>query len=269
MKYKTHARTHKITIAMNSWVARNIYEVFDIAKAKAFNGIELDTNYIPLPISFSDLSRVKKFVSQSGIRLRFHGHNIDVEISHKSKFLRQTSLDFLKIYVDLINKIGGNYLVVHVGYPHEECKIEYAIKNLRNLVEYGEERGVTVSLENSCKGFTSNPFHFLEILNKSHAQATFDIGHSNTSDWVKYEKGTPVEFLRLVKKYVTNAHIYLMETEEQVHLPPRNIDEIRLVLDELLDTSCDWWTIELANIRELIKTKRVLDAYLSESRTHF
>jgi len=252
----------KITIAMSSWVAKNLHEAINIAKVNAFDGIEWDTNYIPISISPDDLRSMKKLILKSCVRLRFHAHNMDVEISHKNRFLRQTSLNFLKLYVNLIEKIGGDYLVVHAGYPSKECKIEHAIESLKNLVEYGREHGVTISLENTPQGFTSDPFCFLELLQKTEAQATFDIGHSNVSNWVKYKKRGSVDFLRLIKKHVTHAHVYFIENREHVHLPPSNIKEIRPVLDELLDANCNWWTIELADIKHLIKIKKILTEYL-------
>jgi sugar phosphate isomerase/epimerase len=105
---------------------------------------------------------------------------------------------------------------------------------------------------------TSHPEHFFELAEASDAGVTFDVGHAISSD-ASAAGLSAARFAAELGDRIENVHIY--GREEAVHLPPRSIEEIRLAVDALLATRCDWWTIELFGVSEFTATRDMLLAY--------
>ena len=62
---------------------------------------------------------------------------------------------------------------------------------------------------------------------------------------------------------IINAHVYHREYPEGGHVPPESPADIEERLSLLLDTGCDWWVVEIREPNALLKTKKVIEVYLS------
>ena len=135
---------------------------------------------------------------------------------------------------------------------------------------FGDKKKLTICLENLPSGWTNNPSSFLEIIKKTGASVTFDLGHANSSPWVINNQGSNVQFLRSIAPYIINAHVYEIEkigekTLQAYHVAPNNLDLLRPLLLELIGTKCDWWVIEL-KVQDLVDhTLSLLRSFLDKT----
>ncbi|MEW6376775.1 MAG: TIM barrel protein [Thermodesulfobacteriota bacterium] len=225
--------------------------------------------------NFLDLRKEVVFIekiAEMGFEIRFHCPFKSIEIAHTDKDFANYSLQILNACVDIAVEFGVRFLTTHIGLGFKsanELDYETSLKNLSSLVNYGERGEITVCLENLTSGWTNNPHSFLELIEKTGASVTFDLGHSNSSPWFIENEGGSVEFLRSIASYIVNAHIYEKEeidelTGQPYHVPPHDLDSIRPLLLALIDTKCDWWLIELKIQDQVDHTLSLLRSFLDE-----
>jgi hypothetical protein len=216
-----------------------------------------------------DTPRLAEVVA-TGFQVRYHCPFSRVELAHADPDLARRSLQTLKTCVDVAADFGGAFITVHIGLGLkriEELDFDTALRNLAALVGHGAGKGVRVCLENLTKGFTNQPDLWLELIEKTGAWATFDLGHANSCPWVAQGRGTSVEFLRAVLPRLHNAHVYEVErvdpaTGEAYHVAPQDLRLIEPMLVELLGSGCAWWLIELTARREVELTRGLLLSFL-------
>jgi len=213
-----------------------------------------------LPDQIEDLcSRVER-CDISDLEIRYHFPLGPFELSHIEDDQASRALTLMKSSVGHIAETGGSYLTVHLALPEDASHDRFAraCDLLGELVHYGATRGVRVCLENLRWGITSEPEHFLEIVDASGAGITFDVGHAISSD-AAAEGFSAARFAAELGDRIENVHVY--GREEAVHLAPHSIEEIRPAVDALLATQCSWWTIELFGLSEVTSTRDMLLAY--------
>ncbi len=241
---------------------------------RGFRGVDWHL-YSPAPERSltGDDRRALVGLREAGLEVRFH-LSPHVEIAHTNPAVAAQALQNLQQGVEIAARYAGRrasgselsapapaYVTVHLARnesPPEELDWATAERNLSLLVDYGRAREVIVCLENLRTGWTSDPELFVELVERSGASVTFDVGHANSSPFAPHR----LEFLRRVAGRVTNAHIYEAEAERLGHVAPTDLDAIQPLLDALLATPCDWWLIELADRAEMERVRALLRGYL-------
>ncbi len=194
------------------------------------------------------------------LEMRFHFPLGPFDLSHIEDRQASRALILMQAAVGHVAEIGGTYLTVHLPLPEDAShdRFHHACDLLGDLVDYGRERGVRVCLENLRWGMTSQPEHFLELVDSSGAGITFDVGHAISSD-IADAGFSAARFAAELGDRIENVHVY--GREEAVHLPPASIEDIQPVVDALLATQCSWWTIELFGLSEFTATRDMLLEY--------
>jgi len=167
----------------------------------------------------------------------------------------KTCLITLKNIIDEIK--GYNYLTIHLHNGREPDR-DVLINNLLEISDYAKRSNITLCIENLRTGFSSNPNNIIELADICDCNITFDIGHVNYKD-----RG---EFIDLFSDRIYNVHVYELEKNKVGHIAPNNLDNLRPVLDKLLDNKCDFWLIELMKMDEIINTKNMLENYLNNHK---
>ncbi|MDI6822193.1 MAG: sugar phosphate isomerase/epimerase [Actinomycetota bacterium] len=246
----------------------SIKDVLEYGGESGYMAVDCSLDSKLLKLLESERKKFEEILNGNNLEVRYHCAFADGELGHVNPSIAQASLVLFKDIIDSVQRFGARYITVHIGLDREsENKLswERAVENLSELVGYGNERGVTVCLENLKTGWTSDPQLFLRLVELSGAKVTFDIGHANSSVHANDGGVTAVEFLESVAKHVVNAHIY--EAEEPHHIAPRDLSVIGPVLERLLKTGCDWWVIELDDKEEVEHTKTLLQSFLEQYTT--
>ena len=203
----------------------------------------------------------------SPLEVRFHCPFYQVDLGHTDPQEARAAKDVFQKIILLISKAGGKYLTIHIGLGHnstEPLSWNSTVKNLRDIVMFGAEHGVKICLENLAWGWTSRPNLFEKLIRTSGAHVTFDIGHAHACESVQTQQYSVEDFVTPHEGRVMNAHVYHTETSGLGHLPPKHVEDIKDRLELLLDSGCNWWTIELKEQETLVSTKKLIDNYLRE-----
>jgi len=257
----------KLKLAMCNFI-NDMDRLRRFALDHGFDGIDWSFDLDHLPRGPAEESRWAKFMSAlEPLELRFHCPFMKVDIGHENSCAGKMALGIFQRIVRLVSKTGGKYLTLHVGLGHNTTKIlswNGTIDNLRQIVHYGAERGVVVCLENLGWGWTSKPNLFEKLVRLSGAGVTFDIGHAHACEAVRSQHYTAEDFVSPHTDRVCNAHVYHTEISGVGHLPPENKKDIEDRLALLSAIGCAWWVIEIREVEGLLKTKKIVDKYLTQ-----
>lgn len=198
------------------------------------------------------------------IPVRHHGFFPGFEFGDIDRQKAEDALQINKKAVDALAEYGENIMTVHVGLPPfgalDYNRVE---ENLSRLVEYAEKRGVTICLENLRRGPTSNPEIVVEWAQKSGSSITMDIGHAVSCERVQQGELTVPEIVKLFSPLLKEVHFY--ESETDTHHAPEDMTILGPIVDELVETDCKWWTIELNDYDEILNTRKLVQEYLRET----
>jgi len=124
------------------WAVENQVKYIDAQMDIAPNAME----------SFDDnrCAKVRDACQKHGIHLGLHTLS-GVNVAEFSPFCRDAVDDYLKAYIDLSQKVGAQWIVVHGGYHFTACRdlrLKTAIERLQRISEYAEQKGALLLLEN-------------------------------------------------------------------------------------------------------------------------
>jgi sugar phosphate isomerase/epimerase len=240
------------------------------AREHGFSGIEWSFDLETLPRTPTQESEwVKHVMALRPFEIRFHCPFYQVDLGHDDPDEAKSADTLFRHIIRLVTKAEGKYLTLHVGLGHnstETLSWERTMSNLQRLVHYGMERRVVVCLENLAWGWTSRPPLFEKLIRKSGAGVTFDIGHAYACESVVSRHFTIEDFVSPHAHKVFNAHVYHTEISGLGHVPPERPEDLKGRLSILEKIRCPWWVIEIKEPEALVCTKRIIDAYLEESK---
>jgi len=250
--------------------APNLYTDPDIMRAFAldhgFDGIDWSLDLAHLPETPAEESRwAARQEALKPLEVRYHCPFLQVDIGHEDKTSQAYAMNIFRRMIRLVAKARGNYLSIHVGLGHDTTKIlswDATVRNLRDLVQFGAEYGVTVALENLIWGWSSKPNLFEKLVRRSGAHVTVDIGHAYACESVQSQNYGVKDFISPHVDKLVNAHVYHYEAPVVGHIPPTRIEDIADRLDMLMQTPCRWWVLEIRVADELLNTKAIVEPYL-------
>lgn len=199
---------------------------------------------------------------EKNIPIRHHGYFPGFELGDVDEKGAASALEVYKKTIDAMQGCGDPVLTVHIGLPpFIALDPEKIVANLCRLVEYAGKRGVDICLENLCHGPTSNPETVVEWAEKSGAFITMDIGHAVSCERVKSGALKVPDIVKMFSPLLKEVHFY--ESETDIHHAPADMSVLGPVVDQLLQTDCRWWTIELDQYDEILHTRQLIVNYLA------
>jgi sugar phosphate isomerase/epimerase len=221
----------------------------------------LALEYTLNPLSLQDVASHLAPSVSAGQPVRFHGKFPGFEFGHADKTLAETGM---KTHLDALDAIAGYeapVITLHIGLARNEpIDPRRAGENLARLVARGKSLGVTVCIENLCRGISSDAGQLTGWAENSGALITVDIGHAYGCAPVMAGRISVTDYIEPLLPRTHEAHVYGIETDR--HYPPAAIGQIAPALDKLLLTKCRWWTIELDRREDITATRARLDKYL-------
>ncbi|MFC1822353.1 TIM barrel protein [Thermodesulfobacteriota bacterium] len=244
----------------------DIGEYQKFVKEHGFSGIDWSFDTGLVPQTPAEESRwVKNMLTLDPLEVRYHCLFYKMDVGHDDPAEAEAAAMLFRRIVRLISKVRGRYLTIHIGLGRdstEPLSWEATISNLRGLVQFGAEHRVMVCLENLAWGWTSRPNLFEKLIRLSGAGVTFDLGHAQSCESILSQQYAVQDFVTPHTDRVFNAHIYHREVSKLGHLPPENLADIEERLNLLDNIGCRWWVIEIKETEALLKTKKIIDAYL-------
>lgn len=243
-------------------------KVMDFALAHGFSGIDWSFDLEQLPETPMQESRWAKDQEMlAPFEVRYHCPFYQIDLGNDDPALAEKAEAIFRRIIHLVAKVGGEYMSIHIGLGHnstEPLLWEATIDNLRRLVQFGAGKRVKVCLENLAWGWTSKPNLFEKLIRLSGADVTLDIGHAYVCESVQSQQYTIEDFVMPHSDRVFNAHIYHTEIPGQGHITPEKREDIEDRLALLQEIGCKWWVLEIREPEGLLKTRKIVDEYLTQ-----
>jgi len=233
----------------------------EFALTHGLDGIDWSFTAANAPNRPAEESRLMEIIDNlDPLEVRYHCaiHNMDLGDTD-----RERSKNALRTFKDLcrtVAKLGGRFFTIHVGLGRSrthDLSWEDTVARLSQLVQFANNLGVRICLENLAWGWTSRPHLFEKLIRKSGAYATLDIGHAKVSPYVTSQHYDLEDFVGPQPDRFLNAHVYNVENSEG-HLAPASLSDMESRLSLLRSLPlCDWWVLELHREEPLLQTLRV------------
>jgi sugar phosphate isomerase/epimerase len=237
-------------------------EVRAFAREQGFDGVEWSFRLNDIPESPAAQSGwVRRIHRLQPLEVRFHCPFYRIDLGHDDPERAGRAAVIFRHIVKLVSKAGGGVLSIHIGLGRdstEPLSWEATVSNLRDLVQFGARNRVRVSLENLAWGWTSRPNLFEKLVRMSGAGVTLDLGHALVCESVRSGQYAVEDFVTPHPERITGAHVYHEEVEGRGHTSPEQCGDIASRLRLLLETGCDWWTLELHDPERLRQTRDVV-----------
>lgn len=175
------------------------------------------------------ISALNALIAEKGVRPIYHG-NFKAPLGSDVEAVAQGALDYVKKEVDVCAALGGIPLIVHGGGIVEprlviearRLGLQRLIHNLRELVAYGEQRGVQIWLENLSNYNKFHPFYYIctteneieEVLESVPGLHLFlDVSHAYVNE------GDPLSFFRKFSHRVIGMSFSDNRGDRDSHFP--------------------------------------------------
>ncbi len=235
------------TWALSSWVGKYADDLVPLAAQAGFEAVEWDLNFIPLPLSEDRRRHIWNTFLTAGIGLRFHLPYSMCDLGNLDRRVRQISLQYLELTLELLTTLHADYCVIH--FCDSGQKEMPPLDELHHLMEVAGELGITIGIENLMRGPSSDPNLLKQIISECGADVALDTGHAIDADGLS-------NFLNVLGPMVTHVHFYGSEDNNRNHLPFHEPAE-RLKIAALLEGGCpaSWWTCEMDSITDCSATR--------------
>jgi len=173
------------------WAHRNQVRFIDVQLDTAENAVT----------AFDDrrAGAIRDRCNELGITLGLHTLSA-VNVAEYSPFVSGAVDDYLKSYIDIYARLGARWIVVHAGYHFSsdiDARMQAGCERLKRIVDYAEQKGAMLYLEN---------------LNKEPADAEVHYLAHTVEEWMYY-------FSR-----IDSPNLRMSFTANHAHLVPEGID---------------------------------------------
>ncbi len=202
--------------------AENGFDVFEIDLV--FPSADLDE------ITSKDIKYARELSEKTGMEICVHAPFFELNIAAYCKGIREESIRYVKLSIDLCAALGGEILITHAGdYTYDvpdratkghsmamKIQWDHNIESLKIIHDYATSKGITICLENL--GFNTSidkTFeHLLEIREKvdDSLKFTLDIGHARLNT-----NGGAKEGIRLLGDNIHHIHFTDNNGEKDDH----------------------------------------------------
>jgi len=240
----------------------DVKELRRFALHHGFEGMDWSFDLGTVPRSPAEVSSFGRTISHlHPLEVRYHCPFERTDLGDDEEEAAEKASKIYRRICRLLSNIGGRFVTIHVGLGLDsttDLSWDRTLKSLTELVDYADNLGIRLCLENLGWGWTSRPQLFEKLIRRTNTWATLDIGHARISPHVVNQHFRLEDFVTPQAERFLNAHIYHEEAKNR-HLSPPDLpaieDRLRL-LTKL--PRCDWWVLELREERALLETLAVV-----------
>ncbi len=194
--------------------------------------IILDAPHFPPNPTDLEIKEVRESIKDFDFDVRAHGRFWDLNPVSLYQEMRGLTLKQTEKSIELCEKLGGDVITIHPGRTwfrenkkwFRKCE-DWFEDYLKKISEYGQERGVKISIETGSHGadYPKEPSLLKEYVEKNdNLGVTLDIGHMNIlANKRNKESGVWIsEIVESLGKNLFNVHIHDNDGLTDGHLPP-------------------------------------------------
>ena len=239
----------KLGFSLLSLFMKDVNEMLDIAAENGFDSVELLAEGPYRPDEMLGNKEITEVFHSYDLDIYMHAVNVDINLASLNPGIRKESVKQTKDCLDLADEIGAIGITAHpgkIGRPEKylrDMALEFLTESTHELVAYAEDKEAKISIENMPERFSylgNRAYELENLTNETGCNITIDLGkipnilynHINDNDGIKDKHqaiGDGTLDLNLLK-YVKNG------------------------------------IIELNNFDNVMKSKKVIDDFLSENK---
>lgn len=243
-----------------SFPRQSLEENFKLAKEKGFCGVELgldeNNGEINMSSTKEDMEKVKALADKYGIELFSVATTVhwNYWLTSSDEKNVEMAKAIIKKQIDVASWLGCDTVLVVPGACGVDwlpnCELidydiayERALKGIKEMAPYAEEKKVSIALENVGNKLLLSPIEFRDFIDKvgsDYVGAYFDVGNI-------LRTGYPDQWIRILGKRIKKIHIkdYKKASNSFVNLMEGNVD-FPAVIDALKSVGYnDWITAEV------------------------
>ena len=227
---------------------KDVRELRSLAASLGLAGVDWTFTLEDLPRDSAGESRLADVIAGlEPLEIRYHCAFEGIDLGDADPRKAAQAMEIFKRVCRVVSRVNGRFMTIHMGLGRASMNgllWDRSLEALRSLVQYAEDLGVCVCLENLASGWSSRPELFERLIRKTGAGITLDIGHATVSHSVESQGYKFEDFALPNADRVFNAHIYHLERDGR-HLPPGNLSDLCERLTILSYLPCEWWVLEL------------------------
>ena len=171
---------------------KSLEDMEKIAKENNFEMIELLSEGPYAPGYLLENSHLLEPLKNTSLEICIHAPNVDLNVASINRGIKEESKRQLFETIDLAAEISATAITLHPGHIGriekriKDMATEIAIESVGELVDYGKEKNVIVSVENMpnrAKFLGTTPEDIERISKGSGSNITIDTGHANTTEY--------------------------------------------------------------------------------------
>lgn len=245
-------------IAFSSLSVKYINEISLLLTENKY--VEWDINWTPISLSENRMNNIKSILQKSG-EVRFHLPYGFWDIADMDELVWSNTHSYYLRLFSSIRHIGSNTAVLHIGNTLN-TNPQLAIKKLTDLALEAKMYNVSLCLENLTHGLSSDMSFLKECMEIENVYFCLDIGHA---EYMRRKFGNKIfDDICQIKDKILHAHVYAYEDDNMNHIPFTETSlENNIWFPFLLDTKCDWYTMELDKIQDQIDQKKLIESFLA------
>jgi sugar phosphate isomerase/epimerase len=247
-------------LAMCNFIS-DVENLRQTALVHGFCGVDWTFKLEDLPATEIDESRLQRSISRlQPLEVRYHCAFNGIDLGDADVAKANEAKGIFRKACRLVSRLDGEFMTVHLGLgrnSYDQLSWNRSVNSLADLVDFAEDVGVRICLENLASGWSSRPELFEKLVRKSNAGVTLDIGHAWVSPSVLSQHYDFEDFVSPHHERVCNAHVYHEEKDNE-HTAPERLDDVLDRLQLLSCLPCDWWVLELREESALFSTLDVI-----------
>jgi len=235
-----------------------------------FDSIEIAGIALPLPEDEGGLAQWTERLERLSLTPRFHcspAVNTDfysADEGDRSRCLTETERD-----IRASHGLGIRSVVIHPSAAKTAADRHRVVDALRTLQEQAEPVGIQLELECASGPFNGDPRALASLCEDVPGVGiAMDMGHAFRSTFCLDGSGTLGDWIDMAAPWVKSIQFNDV-TREGGRFVQAAVGRGELPYDELMprlvDLGCEWWTIELDSIDDLVESKEYVTEFLPQS----
>ncbi len=187
----------------------------------------------------SQIGFFRDVMQKTTLRSTLHTIYHDINLATLNPWLKNANITCYKRFIDIAEQLGSELIVVHGGvlqadYVNSPLKnefhsqaIDHLCETLRELAEYGVDRGVKIALENS----PPEDGQSIVFDSHSHLQILKKVNHPNLGALLDFAHAflrrlDLIDYLEKIKPYLVEIHAHnnMGKNDDHLALPDGKID---------------------------------------------
>jgi len=189
-----------------------------IAAQHGFSGVDWTFKLEDIPRNQIEESKLLRNISMlRDFEVRYHCAFNCVDLGDEDDVKADAAMDIFQKVCRVVSGLEGKFITVHLGLGRTSPKglsWNRTICALADLVSYAEGFDIRLCLENLASGWSSRPRLFEQLIRKTGAGITLDIGHARVCRSVQCRTHELEDFVLHHPERVSNAHVYHEEVDQ-------------------------------------------------------